>query len=352
MKLLESLIEIINEARPNKPVSDEIYVIPTSQRINYWDKNQNTYKPFNFYSSGKKKPIFFNLIDNEEKTNRNGGKYWLFTYKNIIDGKTYSIYTDESPFEDISSVMGRIPKIKDFNDFSDGEITNFITSYQWDEKEIEIILSNEIIYNRLNNLKNEKIKSIINNFNQKRSEEYEKKSGEYQKNLQNLNKGVMNPQAKFEKNVKDIKTNFQKIGVTAPTLGYSKGSIKFVFSNKDIQGSHILISNPRQYQILSENIEKLGGKKLSNGSLEISNIELKDEEKGKYKTYKIKDRVFAYNDIRNKTLTIYIDNSIKNQFKDLLPCDNTDDNKLDTIKTDFKSSDFQKINLKTEFKGI
>jgi len=344
MKLIESLIQIINEAKkPQVKInpSKEVYVIPSNTKIKYWDKNKKLYENFNIT-----KPIFFNLISNQKKINKAGDAYWLFNYKSINDGKTYSLYTEESIFIDnVSTAINRTPKAKELNDFSDNEITNFILSYSWDDNEIKNILSNEVIYSKLKSLKNEKIQNTVKNFDEKNKEIYYNK-------LKNLNKSGVNPTAKIEKSISDIKSNFQKIGVTTPSIGRLKTSVKFVFSNKDkFIGSYIYVKNSNQYTILSNNILNLNGRKITDG-FEIDNITLLDELKNKYKIYKVKDNVYVYSDINKKILTFYINKKIVSKFKNLLPCDNDDDEKLKKISVDYDKKDFQKIELNTEFKGI
>ena len=344
MKLIESLIQIINEAKKPQvktPPSKEVFVIPSNTKIKYWDKNQGLYKNFNF-----NKPIFFNLISNQKKINKVGDEYWLFSYKSINDGKTYTLYTEESIFIDnVSTAINKIPKAKELNEFTDNEITNFIVSYQWSDDEIKNILSNNVIYVKLKTLKNKKVEDLVNNFNEINKEKY-------LNSLQSLNKGGIKPAAKIEKYNKDIKSNFQKIGVTTPTIGRLKSSVKFVFSDKDkFIGSYIYIKNGNQYKILSNNISNLNGRKITDG-FEIDNIILSDVLKNKYKIYKIKDNVYAYSDIDKKTLTFYINKKITSKFKNLLPCDSNDDEKLKKISADYDKNHFQKIELNTEFKGI
>lgn len=338
MKLLENLIELISETQAQIPY--KIYVIPTNAKIKYWDKNSKSYVPFVF-----KKPIFFNLEKNEKKVNRNGQEYWVLTIKSINDGKIYSFYTDESIMADYSSTMNKIPKANELSYFDDGDIANFILSYNWTENEFNNLISNRYLMKILNKINNKKVNDKIKEFT-------DIKNNEKVNKLRDLNIGATEPTAKTDFISDKIKNNMAKIGVTAPTIGERSSNVKMIFSNNPKRkGGYIFVKNLIEWTRFKNNQINLKGIEIDDG-VEINDIKFIKAEGNKHKLYKLEDYIYIYNDIQKKLVIFFIDNTIANKFKDLQSCDDTDDIRLKSYGKNFNKNNFKKIQLTTEFKGI
>lgn len=204
-----------------KTIPTEVYMMPSNTNLNYWDSLNNMYKQYTI-----KKPIFFNLIKNEMKKNKNNQTYWLFVMRVISKDETINLILDRDPITNYASTINKIPLAKEIDLFSDGEIVNSILSFNWGDDEFEKIINNPIIKAKIKSINNAKLNKKISDFEKNKVKLV---------NLNQSQKGDFFNKSKFGSKVvkatkksEDALTNvgFRKTVIGKPSI--SKGDIGFL----------------------------------------------------------------------------------------------------------------------------